>query len=175
MTEFKPPIPDSYWVIPGQFLAGEYPMIIGDLDATARRIGAYFDAGIDTFIDLTEIGELVPYEYLLHEASLFGHRSITYHRHSIGDYGLPTAESMKTILDTIDAALAAGHKVYLHCWGGVGRTGTTVGCYLVRHGMTGNEALSQLAEWWRRVPKSARYLRTPETAAQAQFIRDWKG
>ena len=31
--------------------------------------------------------------------------------------------------------------MYLHCWGGVGRTGTVVGCWLVRHGRTGDEAL----------------------------------
>ena len=32
---------------------------------------------------------------------------------------------MQEILDAVDRALAAGRNVYLHCWGGIGRTGTT--------------------------------------------------
>jgi hypothetical protein len=168
------PVPESYWVIPGQFLAGEYPLR-GEIEEFVLRIAAYLDAGIDTFIDLTEVGELIPYESLLREASRVSGRAITYHRFSIGDYGLPSTEKMKNILDTIDTALANGHNVYLHCWGGVGRTGTAVGCYLVRHGKTGEEAIGQVAEWWRDVPKSARFPHSPETAEQKQFIRDWKG
>jgi len=36
---------------------------------------------------------------------------------------------MHEILDTIDAALSAKRIVYVHCWGGVGRTGTVIGCH----------------------------------------------
>ena len=57
------------------------------------------------------------------------------------------------ILDDLDQALADGHRVYLHCFGGIGRTGTVVGCYLVRHGMTGNEVLEQIAAWRRGTPE----------------------
>lgn len=167
MSKLQTPILESYWVVPGKFLAGEYPLH-KDVEESTRRIAGFLDAGIDTFIDLTEAGELIPYEPFLR-----GH-AITCHRFAIGDYGLPSKEKMTTILDTIDAALATGHKVYVHCWGGVGRTGTTVGCYLVRHGMTGSQALGQLAHWWRNVPKSARFPRSPETDAQVKFILDWK-
>jgi protein-tyrosine phosphatase len=80
---------------------------------------------------------------------------------------------MTTILNTIDTELQAGRKIYLHCWGGIGRTGTTVGCYLVRRGKTGDEALQQLAKWWQTVPKSQIHLRSPETREQAEFIRNW--
>ena len=80
---------------------------------------------------------------------------------------------MANILDTIDMSLQEGHKIYLHCWGGIGRTGTTVGCYLVRRGKTGEEALRQLAEWWQKVPKSQYHPRSPETHEQAEFIRTW--
>ena len=80
---------------------------------------------------------------------------------------------MKSILDQIDRSLAAGRKVYLHCWGGIGRTGTTVGCYLVRRGLNGEQALGQLAAWWRDVPKSRIHPQSPETREQAAFIRNW--
>jgi prephenate dehydrogenase len=39
--------------------------------------------------------------------------------------------------------------------------------------MTGEEALKQLAEWWKAVPKSQIHHRSPETHDQAEFIRNW--
>ncbi|MFZ5949388.1 MAG: fused DSP-PTPase phosphatase/NAD kinase-like protein [Candidatus Rifleibacteriota bacterium] len=30
--------------------------------------------------------------------------------------------------------MAAGKPVYVHCWGGLGRTGVVVGCWSRRHG-----------------------------------------
>jgi predicted protein tyrosine phosphatase len=81
---------------------------------------------------------------------------------------------MKKILDTLDQLLKDGRKIYIHCWGGVGRTGTTVGCYLIRHGKTGEEALAQLAVWWQHVPKHSLHPRSPETDEQVKFILDWK-
>lgn len=166
------PLTESYWVEPELLLAGEYPAGRSDFE-TRQRLTALLTAGFDTFIDLTRPDELEPYQPILaEEAALLGLK-IVYHRFPIGDFGLPTHAQMEEILDTIDTALAAGHKVYLHCWGGIGRTGTTVGCYLVRRGKTGEQALRQLAEWWQAVPKRARFPRSPETEAQVHFIRGW--
>jgi protein tyrosine/serine phosphatase len=80
---------------------------------------------------------------------------------------------MNALLDQIEQNLKAGHKIYLHCWGGIGRTGTTVGCYLVRGGKTAEEALDQLATWWRGVPKSSYHPHSPETKEQFDFIQHW--
>lgn len=166
------PLPESYWVEPGRLLAGEYPGSASEF-LSRKRLTALLLAGFDTFIDLTRPGELLPYEPLLEEEARLLGKKATYQNFPIGDFGLPTREQMTAILDTIDAALAAGRNVYLHCWGGIGRTGTTVGCHLVRRGRSGEEALRQLADWWRTVPKSARYPRSPETEAQMNFILTW--
>ena len=168
------PIPDCYWVEPGRFMAGEYPGH-PNAEQTVQRIHAFLQAGFDTFFDLTHVGELEPYESLLYEydQNQLG-RTISYQRFPIGDYGLPAILLMTNILDNIDSALSSGHKVYLHCWGGVGRTGTVVGCYLVRNGKTGEQALHQLEKWWQAVPKHAYFPRSPETDAQVQFILNWK-
>jgi len=54
------PIPNSYWVIPQQFLAGEYP-IDRDIDASMSRLNRFLELGINCFIDLTQIREASPY------------------------------------------------------------------------------------------------------------------
>ena len=166
------PLPESYWVQEGRFLAGEYPASRLSFSSNTT-LQDLLKAGIDTFIDLTEPHEYSSYENsLIEEATRLG-LTASYHRFPIEDWGLPTKTRMTAILDAIDLALEAGHKVYVHCWGGIGRTGTTVGCYLVRHGLTGEQALEQLAEWWQHVPKRRFHSRSPETGEQRDFIRDW--
>jgi hypothetical protein len=60
------PIPDSYWVVDGLLLAGEYA---GAASAPRARpkLDALLDAGIRSFFDLTEEGELLPYDDMLRE------------------------------------------------------------------------------------------------------------
>ncbi len=172
MSEMTRPIPESYWVESGRFLAGEYP---GHFDAeqTRRRLDALLEAGFDTFIDLTRQGEVYPYSEILKEQSQAYGMEAQHLRFPIGDFGLPTTEQMRAILHQVDESLDSGHKVYLHCWGGIGRTGTAIGCYLVRRGLDGNEALRQLARWWKGVPKSRIHPYTPETLEQAAFVLAW--
>jgi hypothetical protein len=167
------PIPESYWVIPGQFLAGEYPGS-WETERSRLRLDSFLQKGFNTFIDLTTEGELLPYAPILEEQAAVYGISATHQRFSIGDFGIPTVAHMQVILNTLDKSLQDGRKVYVHCWGGVGRTGTTVGCYLVRHEKTGDEALAQLASWWKFVPKRTFHPRSPETDEQVKFILDWK-
>ena len=168
------PIPNSYWLVPGRFAAGEYP---GEKDPAqvAVKLRTLLDAGIDHFIDLTEERDgLEPYAAIAHAEALAAGLSIAHERHPIADLGVPrSAGEMTAILDAIDEALEDGRTVYLHCWGGVGRTGTVVGCWLVRHGRTGDEALAQLAEWWRGVAKVHRKPESPETREQFRYVREW--
>lgn len=168
----KRPLPESYWVLPERFLAGEYPGHINE-ELTRKRVDALIEAGFDLFIDLTKPEENLPYAGILQEEAKIYEVQATYLRFPIGDFGLPTAQQMNSILDAIDESLQAGRKIYLHCWGGIGRTGTTVGCYLVRQGKTGEEALEQLSIWWRGVPKSRYHLHSPETLEQMEFVRAW--
>jgi NAD-dependent dihydropyrimidine dehydrogenase PreA subunit len=107
---------------------------------------------------------------LSEEASLTG-REVEYQRLPIPDFSTPTPEKMAAILDTIDTVLAAGHTIYVHCWGGIGRTGTVVGCYLVRHSLSGTEALAEIAHLRRGIPDEARM--SPETEAQQRMVLTW--
>jgi ADP-ribosylglycohydrolase len=165
-----PPIPNSYWVEPGRLLAGEYP---GDTSAVeaAGRIQRLLDAGVNTFIDLTEEGELPSYVTLFPTDQAL---PIEHHRLPITDHGVPRSpQFMIQILDTIESALAAGRRVYVHCHAGIGRTGTTIGCYLIRRGLTGDQALEHLQQLWRQCARSQRWPTVPETDGQYGFVREW--
>jgi protein-tyrosine phosphatase len=164
------PIADSYWVLSGRLLAGEYP---GDLDAERARqkVRRLLEAGATLFLDLTEEGELRPYVPLLREEALARGNSVEHRRLPIRDLTTPAAADMVRLLDTVDAALDAGHVAYVHCWGGIGRTGTVVGCYLVRHGWSGPEALDEIARLRWGTPDGHR--QAPETEAQRQMVLDW--
>jgi len=172
MAELHSPIQESYWVEPGRFLAGEYPGKFEE-GLTRKRLDALIEAGFDTFIDLTNVNEMVPYENILLEQARAHNVEAVHYRFPIGDFGLPTPARMNDILNKIEERLQAGRRIYLHCWGGIGRTGTTVGCYLVRQGKTAEQAVEQLSAWWRGVPKSQFHHRSPETQEQVNFIHTW--
>lgn len=162
MSERHGPIPDSYWVVPGRLLAGEYPGAADDAAARAK-LGLFRDAAIDCFVDLTEEGE---YSLRPYAEDTFEHRRL-----AIRDGGCPTQEEMRLVLDTIDDAIERGRNVYVHCCGGIGRTGTVVGCYLARHGMDAGDALKAIEEWRLGTPDGHR--RSPENDRQKEFILDW--
>lgn len=119
-------------------------------------------------------GELVPYEPLLAEAAGPGRAAPHYWRLPIRDLDVPPRAQMAAILDTLDGALAAGEIVYVHCWGGIGRTGTVAGCWLVRHGASGEAALATVAARFATVGKAYRVPRSPETDAQVAYILGWE-
>lgn len=166
MPDTKHPVHNTYWVKPNEFMAGEYPGRHTE-EETRQRIDSFLDAGLNTFIDLTMPGELVPYEPILREQAGYYQIDVQYHRFSIGDFGTPSLQNMRTILNTITQALKKDRKVYVHCWAGIGRTGTTVGCYLIEQGLSGEQALQQVNEW-------CHYARSPETEKQKLFIRSWQ-
>jgi len=163
------PFPECYWVLPGRFLAGEYPGARRP-GSPSPRITALLESGINRFIDLTYPGELPDYEDYLRDESYRCNCRVVHLRSSIGDFGLPGYNQMKSLLDEIDAALAGGDKIYLHCQAGIGRTGTVVGCYLARHGETGRAALLRLNELRHRLPFP---FPSPETDEQRLFVTNW--
>jgi protein-tyrosine phosphatase len=165
---------NTYWVEPGRLLAGEYPGAWIDRDARIR-LASYLDCGVTDFLDLTFPEELRPYDHLL--ASLAEERMIesSYRRIPLADMDVPDKpETMNTILSHIDDVIETGGVLYVHCWGGIGRTGTTIGCYLVRQGESGQDALQDLARLWPSMAKSDRYPMTPQTDEQMAYVRNWE-
>jgi len=171
-ARFPPrPLANSYWVEPGRLLAGEYPgSSVSDTDA-ADRIQRLLQAGVTSFVDLTMEEELPTYDDLLPRGP---RDDIHYRRLSILDHNVPDSRDMVEILDVIDDELAAGRCVYVHCRAGIGRTGTAVGCHLVRTGLAGDAALDLLQELWQQCARSRSWPAVPETQEQIDFVMRWR-
>lgn len=162
--QVEPPIPESY-VVAERLLAGEYPGA-ADPASAQRRLRAFSDGGVTTFVDLTHPADaLAPYEHML---------GVKAGRipHPIVDLGTTTVPHMTRILDDVDSALEDGRTVYVHCWGGIGRTGTVVGCWLVRHGLDDGDAVRTIARLRRGTPDA--WAISPQTEAQRAMVTEWK-
>jgi hypothetical protein len=159
-----PIVPDSYWLT-DHFAAGEYPGATTVDDARAK-VGRFESAGITRFVDLTHpTDHLEPYAPWLALA--------TRSHHPIVDNDVPSAREMIETLDAIDRALDDEQTIYLHCWGGIGRTGLVVGCWLVRHGSSSREAVELIRELRSATPDYLLQPHSPQTSAQHAFVRDW--
>lgn len=158
------PIRDSYRVADG-LLAGQYPGS-SDPDEAARRLLAFARHGITLFVDLTHPADpLEPYARLLGGDA-------TRMSHPIVDFGTTTIPHMARILDDVDASIESGGSVYVHCWGGIGRTGTVVGCWLMRHALDGGDPVERIAGLRRDVSDAS--VASPQTSAQRAMVRAWK-
>jgi hypothetical protein len=158
------PLPGAYRVEPG-LLAGPYPGGMHPVE-TEARLARVLAHGVTLFLDLTGVGELDAY------ADALAGRA-RHVRHAIRDYGVPSPGEMRATLDAVRAELARGGGVYVHCWGGLGRTGTVVGCWLVEAGVPGEAALAELARLRADTPNG--WKPSPETLEQMRLVAAWDG
>ena len=190
------PTPYSYWVVKNRFLAGEYPgyqkpgntirsffskfyALLATINRPNKgwhsvqvRCAELINSGVNSFVDLTEEGELPEYSSFITEMALQEGVTINYTRMPIRDRKVPTISYLKTILDYIDNEIDNNKNVYVHCFRGLGRTGTIVGTYLARHGKTGEEALAEIFNLRQGVLNS--WWPSPQTEEQRKMVFNWK-
>jgi hypothetical protein len=146
--------------------------------AAKEKLSALLSVGIRAFVDLTEAGErnwagvgLAPYEDMLRRLSANQGMAVQYRRFPIPDQSICGQQQLCETVEFIDKCIDAGQPVYVHCWGGKGRTGTVVGSWLLRHGLAEPEDFVQVIAALRRDdPGNGR---SPETDEQEQFVRDF--
>ena len=171
------PVKNSYCVVKDHVYAGEFPGSL-DLDESSARLESFLAFGINCFIDLTEgvpePGKAAPYQSLLSQVASELGVQVEHHNLIIEDLSIPSLSGMKEIQDLIESQVSLGNKVYIHCWGGVGRTGTTVGCYLCRGSKNGDEALAKTQVFFETMPKEkVGERKSPQNKEQRDFVRLW--
>lgn len=171
------PFERCYWVEDAKLLAGCYPGSENTTEADAK-LGGLTIAGIGTVINLMESDEVSwggkpfrPYEDRIIALANKVDRSVSCLRFSIRDMDIPSEAEMEAILQAIDGGIAQGNGVYIHCWGGKGRTGTVVGCHLIRRGLATPENFVEVIRELRG--PDAQYGASPENEKQIQFVRDF--
>lgn len=158
------PLHQSYYV-GRKLFAGEYP---GDKygELAEAKLNGMHHFGVRHFVDLTEEGELRPYHQLLPNDT-------TYLRFPIRDVNVPkSVEAVHQLIDKIECLMQQNGYTYIHCWGGVGRTGTIVACYEARQmeEPTVEKALAAMRSRFSKMPKAS-HRRAPETQEQIDFVR----
>jgi protein-tyrosine phosphatase len=84
----------------------------------------------------------------------------------IPDREVPNSESeLSATLDRIDADLAEGKNVVVHCRQGIGRTGLVAACLLITKGVSPKSAVKNLS--------AARGIPVPETDEQRRWIDNY--
>jgi ADP-ribosylglycohydrolase len=160
------------WRVDDGLLAGEFPAAKDDPARSDEKLQVLIDAGIRTFIDLTDAdttdGHLTPYEPRLAKAAEMRQLDLRRINLPIPDRGIIDDQRYDEILATIDEHRARG-GVYVHCWGGVGRTGTVIGCILAAAGHDYASIGQRLAELRSGTRKAHR--RCPENDTQLKVIR----
>ena len=171
------PFTNSYGVPGAALYAGEYP---GAPTANAARakLTQLLDAGITAVIDLTTPADrLTPYADMLQVMAAERNVQVAHDSHPIPDNGVCSDEEMHALLNAIDHHLQHGAVVYVHCWGGVGRTGTVVGCWLIRRKHDTTTALRMVNELFSTMSpeKVQRHAATgsPQTETQRLMVGYW--
>ena len=175
-----------YWVVPGRLAAGPYPGA-RDRVGCEKKLRELLSHGVRSFVDLTEPGEvsrlglLASYDEALSQVAQDADGGTAYRRFAVADLSVPTPLTMLQVLDHLDAEVAAGRPVYVHCLGGKGRTGTVVGCYLLRHAarllrpgepVSPRSALEHLVRL-RAIQGVPDPWGSPQTICQFAFVQSW--
>jgi len=173
------PFNQAYWVEPGRFMAGCYPGAEHSVDAQDRLKGL-LEHGIRHIINLMESAEVnrngipfVPYEDQMKAIARAMGREVEFDRWPIRDFGVLARPEMVRLLDLIDNRIKKAGPVYVHCLGGIGRTGTAVGCYLARQGYASGPGILEMIRVLRK-NTATRNLSSPETDQQIELVCSWR-
>jgi hypothetical protein len=168
-------MPQHYPIEPNVLFGGEYP---GDKNPEVARVRilSLVGIGVRTFIDLTSPQDhMEPYEGVLADLEVEIGSPLRRISMPVPDMSVPESEEvMGAIMAAVRDTLETGPAVYIHCWGGIGRTGTVVGCWLRECGLGPDEALERVQHLYSaHMPKVRIHPESPQTRGQKDYIRNW--
>ena len=187
------------WLVPQLVLCGRYPGSCpsrpADADEVAARLEAIRSQSVDTFVCLQ--AELPPQDAPwpgagvraqsnnaidVQTAAFAPYRDAAGRGATFVHFGIPD-RSVVASLDALDGLVTdlarrveAGDRLYLHCWGGQGRTGLVAACLLgalyAEDALDADGALRRVQRYFElREPQKGG--RSPETDAQEDQVREW--
>eukprot|EP00741_Cyanophora_paradoxa_P002627 tig00000615_g2549.t1 len=178
----------SNWVVPGRLMAGAYPASLNDYEHI-NTILSILKKGIDTFCCLqAEAEQYCPEsrwrkgqgirtylqdarELLKREQSQLSQRKVDWLHCKIRDGFIGPDEVVMALVEHLCARFVRGDVLYVHCWGGHGRTGTIVSLMLVYlYGLSADEAM-KIVQWTHDRRKNPQNMRSPESPAQIAQVR----
>ncbi len=131
------------------------------------EIASWRREGVDTVFSLLTAEEEVDLELTEERAAARAH-DMEFLSYPIPDRQVPDSEAgLAKGLARLEAELAMGRNVVLHCRQGIGRTGLVAACLFVAKGIDSQTAVSRLS--------AARGTAIPETSEQRQWIDHYAG
>ena len=160
----------AWWVEPGHLLAGEYPGARTPQKA-AQKVRVVVDAGADSIVDLTTPAYgVASYREELQAAAEEAGREVRHFAYPIPDMGVIDHDGYNRILGCIRDEMDSGRMVYVHCWGGKGRTCTVIGCLLIDGGLDYESAIARIARLRAGTRKAIDFC--PESLAQHRVLQE---
>jgi len=191
------PIAESNWVVPGKLIAGAFPGYISDLE-TERALIKILNTGVSKFVCMQEeyniaikeedwrknlhVRASVVRPYFADVQRIMENKSIhptlntdvvnmTFDHCPIKDCSTVADEIVFNLAKDLVKAIYDGEVIYLHCWGGHGRTGIMV-CLMLHlmYGLTANEALER-CQFLHDIRKMPIIVSSPQTFSQKDQVR----
>jgi atypical dual specificity phosphatase len=120
------------WIVPGRLAGTPMPGVVFDIDYDLQALKT---VGITCLITLTE-------KDLAQDA--LTRNGLTNLHLPIRDREPPTVAQVTMLLIRMEALLRKGEVLAAHCLAGIGRTGTVLAAWLIREGLTAEEALKRV-------------------------------
>jgi ADP-ribosylglycohydrolase len=160
-------MPQNCYEVAPYVWAGAYLGMNGTHDVHAQ-IAWLVQSGIRRIIDLTSHDDHLP-SYVAELTATAPH--IRHQQFPMIDGSVPSELQIMAIITLIDEAIAHHEGVYIHCWGGFGRTGMVVACWYKRVEGSGLAALKRLQQA-RAAIQSRRP--SPDYATQVNVVMRWQ-
>lgn len=117
------------WLVPGRLAGTPRPGVVHDMDNDLKALRR---CGVTMLITLTE--KDFPQDALARNGLKNFHLPVY-------DHEPPTVAQIQMLLARMSAAMRRGEVLAVHCLAGLGRTGTVLAAWLVREGLSAEEAL----------------------------------
>ncbi|EFN57179.1 hypothetical protein CHLNCDRAFT_143577 [Chlorella variabilis] len=190
--EFRGPTPWSNWIIKGRLLAGAYPASLDDAE-TQRILTTLLELGVNTFVCLQaefslhtpdaawRSGQgLRPYikdaqQILIRARETRSQRimqdKLDFLHLPIIDGNVTSDVALSRLADDCCIRILRGERMYIHCWGGHGRTGTLVAVMLGRLYSVTCAAALRFTQAFHDSRKFPQGVRSPQTTPQVAQVK----